>query len=483
MIVWALVSVLMLTQGVSADEGSDLASEQWTQLRALTNQARRVVKDLEPNDPAIARTAQELIAAHRRFLQSFPEHTQAWSTLGRLAADINEMALADQAFSAAIALDRDDRGTRITWGTAWMHRDPARGIAMFDSFIETHPDDLVLHTNLLRALRLHDSDGIQQRWDRFTADPDGAVAAATMLHAMIAVDLPRAEALLPSLLAAKGDLPVVRTVQARVDRRQNHFGRARAAMEAMAPIDRSDPTRRYLYSDTCYAEGDYRPALEVLEAIDMESLGEDKPGLARRLKTLIPLRRRLAESWPAEQQQRLGDARLGHAPLIMLRIDGQEVICELHPDAAPNTVAAVLQLVESGFHDGRPTANVHFGFRSVFGEPDDLDAAVPWTLPPEFQRDEQRTHASGALSIFRSANDPNSGYSRFTIAHFPTPHLDGARTQFGRVISGIDVIRDMRGDETVDSIEILRRGTPVPMPMVLNADGALVPLHELSTAP
>ena len=66
---------------------------------------------------------------------------------------------------------------------------------------------------------------------------------------------------------------------------------------------------------------------------------------------------------------------------------------------------------------------------------------------------------------------------------FPTPHLDGARTEFGRVISGIDVIRDMRGDETVDSIEILRRGAPLPAPMVLNADRVLVPLHELSTAP
>ena len=483
MIVWVLAAVLMLTQGVPPTDVDDLATEQWAQLRDLTNQARRVVKELQPDDPAIARTAQEIIAAHQRFLRSFPEHAQAWSTLGRLAVDVNDMALADQAFGAAIALDRGDRGSRIAWGAAWMHRNPSRGIALFDSFIETHPDDLVLHTNLLRALSLHDSDGVQLRFDRFIADPDGAVTASTMLHAMIANDLPRAQALLPFLLAAKGTDPAVRTVQARIHRRQNHFGRARAAMETIAPADRTGPTRRYLYSDTCYAESDFEPALTELEGIDMEALNEDKPGLARRLRTLIPLRRRLAESWPAEQQQRLKSARTGHDPLIVLRINGQEVICELHATAAPNTVAAFLHLVGSGFYDGRPVTYVHVGFRSIFGEPDDLDADPPWTLPAEFERDEQRTHVSGALSLFRSASDPDSGHTRFTIAHFPTPHLDGARTEFGRVISGIDVIRDMRGDETVDSIEILQRGLPLSKSMVLNVDGALVPLNEISTAP
>jgi cyclophilin family peptidyl-prolyl cis-trans isomerase len=81
--------------------------------------------------------------------------------------------------------------------------------------------------------------------------------------------------------------------------------------------------------------------------------------------------------------------------------------------------------------------------------------------------------------MYRNASRPNSADTRFTISHFPTPHLDGARTTFGRVISGIDVIRSMQGDEMVNSIRILRRGAPLPEPIVLNGSSVAMPLQDL----
>lgn len=47
-----------------------------------------------------------------------------------------------------------------------------------------------------------------------------------------------------------------------------------------------------------------------------------------------------------------------------------------------------------------------------------------------------------------------SSGSQFYITLKPTPFLDGGYTVFGRTISGMDVVENIRRGDTIESIEV-----------------------------
>jgi peptidyl-prolyl cis-trans isomerase B (cyclophilin B) len=52
---------------------------------------------------------------------------------------------------------------------------------------------------------------------------------------------------------------------------------------------------------------------------------------------------------------------------------------------------------------------------------------------------------------------PNTGGSQFFICHgrANTQHLDGVHTCFGKVISGIDVVDDIRGGDVMLKVSVI----------------------------
>jgi len=468
-----LLGVQVSPQTVDAD---------WTKLQSLTREALTIARRSSENADHIAALVEELAEAHERFLQTNPSHVKAWLALAKLRVDQEKMAAADVAFGRAWSADPSWTGTGVAWATAWMNRDSARGIAVLDACIRADGSNLVLHTNRLRALGLFDPEGIATRFDAHVANSDEWSAAATMLDAMNRNDPAAAAAYLEGLVQVAPDHRDVIAVQARMRRSRNDFGTARQLMERLNDVDRDQPARAYLYSDTCYGEHDFDQANAVMQAIDLKPLESTAPGLHRRLKFLKPLRQKASDQWGPEQQVRLEDAAAGNNPIIVLVIDGQEVWCELFQDTAPNTVAAFLAIARSGFHDGRPTTYVHRGFRSIFGERTHADSPPDWTLPGEFDPATDRTHISGALCALREAPRPDSADTRFYVLHFPAPHLHGHRTNFGRVISGLDVIRTMDGSEILDEIRIMHPGSSTHVAEAILPDGSRVPLQSLFDA-
>ena len=112
-------------------------------------------------------------------------------------------------------------------------------------------------------------------------------------------------------------------------------------------------------------------------------------------------------------------------PQVTITMDnGGEMVAELYPEVAPNTVNNFLALASSGFYDGLIFHRVIPGFM-IQGE----------FAANGFAND--LAHDRGVLSMARSAS-PDSAGSQFFIMVEKAPHLDGQYAAFGKVISGME---------------------------------------------
>jgi cyclophilin family peptidyl-prolyl cis-trans isomerase len=125
----------------------------------------------------------------------------------------------------------------------------------------------------------------------------------------------------------------------------------------------------------------------------------------------------------------------------------------LWADLAPQTVGNFVGLAEDGFYDGTIFHRVIPGFMIQGGCPHGDGRGSPgYQFNDEFN---ERKLVRGVLAMANAG--PNTNGSQFFIVTAPaTPHLDGAHTGFGEVISGIDVVDAIertatgRGDRPVE---------------------------------
>jgi peptidylprolyl isomerase len=122
--------------------------------------------------------------------------------------------------------------------------------------------------------------------------------------------------------------------------------------------------------------------------------------------------------------------------LLMDLKDGQVVI-QLLPEVAPNTVKRIKELTRQGFYDGVPFHRVIEGFMAQTGDPTGTGTGGSGQkLDAEFN---STKHVRGTVSMARAA-DPNSADSQFFIMFGDAPHLDGNYTAFGKVIEGMEYV-------------------------------------------
>ena len=183
------------------------------------------------------------------------------------------------------------------------------------------------------------------------------------------------------------------------------------------------------------------------------------------------------------------------APETVVVIDTNKgrIVVELIPEVAPGHVARFQELTREGVYDGRTFFRVIDRFMAQTGDPDDTgeggtkkpnlkgeftfrrDATTPFaaaaapagtevgflkSLPvvsqawswAEVTSDKKvaawGTYCPGVVGQARD-EDVNSGNSQFFLMRQPYPSLDKRYTAYGRVLTGLDVVRAIKTGEPV----------------------------------
>lgn len=124
------------------------------------------------------------------------------------------------------------------------------------------------------------------------------------------------------------------------------------------------------------------------------------------------------------------------------------ITVELYDDKMPKTTDNFKKLANDGFYDGLVFHRVIDTFMIQGGGfwPNGTQKQSPYG-PIDLETHPDATHVDGAISMART-NDPNSATSQFFICDGAEHGLDGQYAAFGKVIDGIDVVRDIASVQT-----------------------------------
>lgn len=166
-------------------------------------------------------------------------------------------------------------------------------------------------------------------------------------------------------------------------------------------------------------------------------------------------------------------------PIVTITMENDEqIIAELYPDIAPNTVTNFVSLIEDGYYNELIFHRVIPEFMIQGGDPEGNGTGGPgYSIPGEFSSnnfENELVHKRGVLSMARS-NHPDSAGSQFFIMVENSPHLDGEYAAFGKVTEGLEVVdkivsqeRDAADkpleDQKIKTVEVDTKGYDYPEP-------------------
>jgi len=139
------------------------------------------------------------------------------------------------------------------------------------------------------------------------------------------------------------------------------------------------------------------------------------------------------------------------------------IVADLYDAEAPKTVANFEKLANDGFYDGVKFHRVIPDFVVQGGDPyskggehakGPVGTGGPgWTIPDELVGNPHR-HEVGALSMAHAG--PNTGGSQFfmVLSEQNTRHLNGVHTVFGKVTEGLDVMKQIKANDTMTTVRV-----------------------------
>jgi len=138
---------------------------------------------------------------------------------------------------------------------------------------------------------------------------------------------------------------------------------------------------------------------------------------------------------------------------VTLETDKGNIVLDLFPQYAPNTVNNFVFLANEGYYNGVTFHRVISNFMIQGGDPTGTGRGGPgYTFADEFKGNPLR-HETGVLSMANAG--PATNGSQFFITHSPQPHLDGKHTVFGKVTQGQDVVNAIRQGDKINGITVV----------------------------
>ena len=133
-------------------------------------------------------------------------------------------------------------------------------------------------------------------------------------------------------------------------------------------------------------------------------------------------------------------------PRVKIITDKGTMVAELYEDKAPNTVANMISLAESGHYKDLLFHRILQGFMAQGGCPHTRkgqESGSPGTGGPGYTFDneihpELKHDARGILSMANAG--PNTNGSQFFLCFAPAAFLDGGYSIFGKIVEGLEVI-------------------------------------------
>jgi peptidylprolyl isomerase len=157
----------------------------------------------------------------------------------------------------------------------------------------------------------------------------------------------------------------------------------------------------------------------------------------------------LAQTGPQTGALGMPGSNVAAENLLYLDLKSGRVTIEMFPDAAPNHVARIKELVTSGYYTGKKWHRVIEGFMAQTGSPhgDGIGGSPLPDLPAEFNN---RSHVRGTVSMARTML-PDSANSQFFIMLAPNAGLDGQYTVWGQVVSGMEHVDAIKKGDPADN--------------------------------
>lgn len=189
--------------------------------------------------------------------------------------------------------------------------------------------------------------------------------------------------------------------------------------------------------------------------LNQESITEKKPNaLDQQSKTS----EKLTQPPKGTGMKTLTDFKQIEASQATITTNKGQITFELYQEKTPITVANFLNLAESGYYDGIKFHRIIEDFMAQVGDPLTKDDSKKplwgtggpgYTIPDEF--DPSLRHDSEGIVSMANAG-PNTGGSQIFITYGPQPHLDSKHTVFGKVISGLEVLRELEVGDQILSV-------------------------------
>jgi peptidyl-prolyl cis-trans isomerase B (cyclophilin B) len=144
--------------------------------------------------------------------------------------------------------------------------------------------------------------------------------------------------------------------------------------------------------------------------------------------------------------------------IAMIKTNKGDIKLELFTNDAPKTVENFVKLASENFYDEIKFHRVISDFMIQTGDPlsKDDDPSNDGTGGPGYSfEDEINSHKVEVGSLAMANSGPNTNGSQFFIVtERSQPHLDGKHTVFGKVIEGMDVVKNIEQGDVMEKVYI-----------------------------